>query len=84
MRTLQTNNVPLPTELPGTASLSTAVTDAFVLLTLQLAPEAVNKSGCKAGFEVGIRLCSTIPTITKPYGSIMASILDPSSFIIVI
>ena len=25
-----------------------------VMLTLQLAPEAVNKSGCKAGFEVGI------------------------------
>ena len=55
-----------------------------VMLTLQLAPEAVNKSGCKVGFEVGIRLCSPIPTITKPYGSILASILDPSSFVIVI
>ena len=40
-----------------------------VMLTLQLAPEAVNKSGCKAGFEVGIGLCSPIPTITKFYGS---------------
>ena len=26
-----------------------------VMLTLQLAPEAVNKSGSKAGFEVGIQ-----------------------------
>ena len=40
------------------------------MLTLQLAPEAVNKSGCKAGFEVGIGLCSPIPTITKLYGSV--------------
>ena len=53
-------------------------------LTLQLAPEAVNKSGCKAGFEVGIGLCSPIPTITKLYGSVLASILDPPSFVIVI
>ena len=36
-----------------------------VMLTLRLAPEAVNKSGCKAGFEVGIGLYSPIPTITK-------------------
>ena len=36
-----------------------------VMLTLQLAPEAVNKSGCKARFEVGIGLCSPIPTITN-------------------
>ena len=36
-----------------------------VMLTLRLSPEAVNKSGCKAGFEVGIGLCSLIPTITK-------------------
>ena len=36
-----------------------------VMLTLRLAPEAVNKSGCKAGFEVGIGLCSPIPTVTK-------------------
>ena len=55
-----------------------------VLLTLQLAPEAVNKSGCKAGFEVGIGLCSPIPTITKLYGSVLASILGPPSFVIVI
>ena len=53
-------------------------------LTLQLAHEAVNKSGCKAGCEVGIRLCSPIPTITKLYGSVLASILGPSSFVIVI
>ena len=51
-----------------------------VLLTLQLAPEAVNKSGCRAGFEVGIELCSPIPTIIKLYGSILASILGPPSF----
>ena len=31
-----------------------------VMLPLQLEPEAVNKSGCKAGFEVGIGLCSPI------------------------
>ena len=55
-----------------------------VMLTLQLAPEDVNKSGCKAGFEVGIGLCSPIPTITKLYGSILASILGPPSFVIVI
>ena len=55
-----------------------------VMLTLQVAPEAVNKSGCKAGFEVGIGLCSPIPTITKPYGSVSASILGPPSFAIAI
>ena len=55
-----------------------------VMLTLRLAPEAVNKSGCKAGFEVGIVLCSPIPTITKNYGSVLASILGPLSFVIVI
>ena len=52
-----------------------------VMLTIQLAPEAVNKSGCKAGFEVGIGLCSPIPTITKIYGSVLASILDPPCFV---
>ena len=46
--------------------------------------EAVNKSGCKAGFEVGIGLCSPIPTTTKLYGSVLASILGPPSFVIVI
>ena len=50
------------------------------MLTLQLAPEAVIKSGCKAGFEVGIKLCSSILTFTKLYGSILASILGPPSF----
>ena len=55
-----------------------------VMLTLQLTPEAVNKSGCKAGFEVGIWLCSPIPTITKLYGSVLASILSPPNFVIVI
>ena len=55
-----------------------------VMLTLQLASEAVNKSGSKAGFEVGIGLCSPIPRITKLYGSVLASILGPPSFVIVI
>ena len=55
-----------------------------VILTLQLAPEVVNNSGCMAGFEVGIGLCSPIPTITKLYGSVLASILGPPSFVIVI
>ena len=55
-----------------------------VTLTLRLATEAVNKSGGKAGFEVGIGLCSPIPTITKFYGSVFASILGPPSFVIVI
>ena len=54
-----------------------------VMLPLQLDPEAVNKSG-KAGFEVGIGLCSPIPTITKLYGSILASNLSPPSFGILI
>ena len=55
-----------------------------VMLSLQLAPEAVNKSGCKAGFEVGTGLCSPISTITKLNGSVPASILGPPSFVIVI
>ena len=55
-----------------------------VMLTLRLASEAANKSGCKAGFEVGIGLCSPIPTITKLYGSVLASISGPPSFVIVI
>ena len=54
------------------------------VLSVQLAPEAVNKSGSKAGFEVGIGLCSPIPTITKLYGSVLASIIGPSSLVIVI
>ena len=55
-----------------------------VMLTLRLVPEAVNKSGCKAEFEVGIGLCSPIPTITKLYGSVSDSILGPPSFVTVI
>ena len=43
-----------------------------VMLTLRLAPEAVNKSGCKVGFDVGIGLCSPIPTITQRSGSALA------------
>ena len=54
-----------------------------VMLTLQLVPEAVNKSDCKAGFEVGIGLCSPIPTITKLDVSVLASILGPPRFVIV-
>ena len=50
-----------------------------VMLTLRMAPEAVNKSGCKAGFEVGIGLSSPIPTMTKLYGSVLASTLGPPS-----
>ena len=55
-----------------------------VMLTLQLAPESVNESDCKAGFEVGIGSCSSIPSITKRYGSVSASILGPPSFVIFI
>ena len=55
-----------------------------VMLTLQLPPEAVNISGCKAGFVVGIGLCSPIPTITKLYGSVLTSILGPPRFVIMI
>mgnify|MGYP001487954086 CR=1 FL=1 len=51
-----------------------------VMLTLRLAPEAVNKLGCMAGFEVGIGLCLPILTITKLYGRILASISGSSSF----
>ena len=51
------------------------------VLTLQLAPEAVNKSGCKAEFEVVTGLCSTI---TKLYGNVLASILGPPIFVMVI
>ena len=54
-----------------------------VMLTLQLVPEAVNKSDCKAGFEVGIGLSSPIPTITKLDVSVLASILGPPRFVIV-
>ena len=43
----------------GSTERSEVLLDVLsVMLTLQLAPEAINKSGCKAGFEVGIRLCS--------------------------
>ena len=56
-----------------------------VMLTLQLVPEAANKSGCKAEFKVGIGFCSPpIPIITKLNGSVVASILGPPSFVIVI
>ena len=69
----------------GSTEQSEVLLDVLsVLLTLQLASEVVNKSGCKAGFEVGIGLCSPIPTITKFYGSVLASILGPPSFVIVI
>ena len=51
-----------------------------VMLTLQLAPEAVNKSGCKARFEVGIGLCLPTPKITKLCGSVLAFNLGPPSF----
>ena len=53
----------------GSTERSEVLLDVLsVMLTLQFAPEAVNKSGCKAGFEVGIGLWSPIPTITKLYG----------------
>ena len=69
----------------GSTERSEVLLDVLsVMLTLQLAPEAVNKSGGKSGFEVGIGLCSPIPTITKLYGIVLASILGPSSFVIVI
>ena len=69
----------------GSTERSKVLLDVLgVMLTLRLVPEAVNKSGCKAGFEVGIGLCSPIPTITKLYGSVLASILGPPSFVIVI
>ena len=56
-----------------------------VMLTLQWAPEAVNKSGCKVGFEVSIAigLCSPIPIINNS-GSVLTSILGPTSFVTVI
>ena len=39
----------------GSTERSEVLLDVLsVILTLQLAPEAVNKSGSKAGFEVGI------------------------------
>ena len=39
----------------GSTERSEVLLDVLsVMLMLQLAPEAVNKSGCKAGFEVGI------------------------------
>ena len=55
-----------------------------VMLTLHLVPEAVNKSGCKAGFEVGLGLSPPKTTITKLYGNVLASILGSPSFVIVI
>ena len=69
----------------GSTERSEVLLDVLsVMLTLQLAPEAVNKSGYKAGFEVGIGLCSPILTITKLYGSVLASILGPPIFVMVI
>ena len=52
-----------------------------VMLTLQLDPEAVNKLGSKAGFEVGLGLFSPIPTITKLYRIVLASILGPQALV---
>ena len=69
----------------GSTERSEVLLDVLsVMLTLQLAPEAANKSGCKARFEDGIGLCSPIPTITKLYGSVLAPILGPPSFVIVV
>ena len=69
----------------GSTERSDVLLDVLsVMLTLRFVSEAVNKSGCEAGFEVRIGLCSTIPTITKFYGSVLASILGPPSFVIVI
>ena len=71
--------------ISGSTERSEVLLDVLsVMLTLQFAPKAVNKSGCKAGFEVVIGLCSPMPTITKLYGSVLASILGPPSFVIVI
>ena len=65
----------------GSTERSEVLLDVLsVMLSLQLAPEAVNKSGCKAGFEVGIGFCSPIPTITNLYGSVLGSILGSPSF----
>ena len=69
----------------GSTERSEVLLDVLsVMLTLQLAPEAVNKSNCKSRFGVGIGLCSPIPTITKLYDSVLASILCPPNFVIVI
>ena len=69
----------------GSTERSEVLLDVLsVVLTHQLAPEAVNKSGCKTGFEVGIGLCSPIPTITKLDVSVFASILGPPRFVIMI
>ena len=69
----------------GSTERSEVLLDVLsVILTLQLPPEAVNKSGYKAGSEVGIGLCSPIPTITKLYDSVLAYILGSPSFVIVI
>ena len=69
----------------GSTERSEVLLDVLsVMLTLQSASEAVNKSGCEAGVEVGIGLCSPIPTITKLYGSVLAFILGPPSFVLVI
>ena len=69
----------------GSTERSEVLLDVLsVMLTLQLASEAVNKSGCKAGFEVGKGLCSPTPKITKLYSSVLASILNPPSIVIVI
>ena len=69
----------------GSTERSEVLLDVLsVMLTLRLVSEAVNKLGSKAAFEVGTGLCSPIPTITKFYGSVLASILGPPSFVIVI
>ena len=69
----------------GSTERSEVLLDVLsVILTLQLAPEAVNKAGSKVGFGVDVGLCPPIPTITKLYGSVLASILGPPSFVIVI
>ena len=53
----------------GSTERSEVLLDVLsVMLTLQLAPEAVNKSGCKAGFEVSIvPLPTEIPSMAAQF-----------------
>ena len=64
-------SVPLPTELPSTAA-------QFFY------HRGCKQIGLQGQVEVGVGLCSPIPTITKLYDSVLASILCPPNFVIVI
>ena len=70
----------------GSTERSEVLLDVLsVMLTLRLAPEAVNKSGCKApGLRSVKDFVHQYRQLRKLYGSVLSSILGPPNFVVVI